>query len=289
MAEEALAEIEEEVIAEVEESEEVKTEAAEEAEPGGTNEEEAAEEEGELVVSIGEDSPPQEEEKAPEWVKELRVKHRDATKENKALKQKLEQYEQTKTVEVGAEPGLYDDGIDGDEDKFRTATQAYLGRKAEAKKETENTKQAEEVKAQAWQATLTEFNEKREVVKAKMPNYEELEGVVDDSLSEIQKGAILQCAKDPALLIAALGKNPAKLKELSSTKDAAQFIWAASQMESQMKVSNRKVGTSPEKKVVGSGGAIDSSDAILEKLEKEADKTGDRSKVIAYKQKRKQT
>lgn len=286
MADEAVAEIEteEEVVAEVE-AKEVDVEAAEKAEPGDIAEEETTDEE--LVVSIGEDSPPQEEEKAPEWVKELRVKHRDATKENKALKQKLEQYEQEKTVEVGAEPGLYDDGIDGDEDKFRIATQSYLGRKAEAEKESETTKQAEEVKAQAWQTTLTEFNEKREVVKAKMPNYEELEGVVDDSLSEIQKGAILQCAKDPALLIAALGKNPAKLKELSSEKEVAQFIWAASQMESQMKVSNRKADTSPEKKVVGSGGVV-SSDATLEKLEKEAGKSGDRTKVIDYKRKQKQ-
>ena len=288
MTVEAVAEIEEEVI-----EEEVETEAVEEADPVETEEETSAEEteevtEGDLVVSIGEESQPQEEEKAPEWVKELRVKQRETSKENKALKQKLEKYEQAKTVEVGVEPNIDDPDIDYDNEKFRKATQAYLSRKAEAEKEVEAKKEVEEVKAQAWQTTLNEFNEKREAVKAKISNYEELEGVVDDSLSEIQKGAILQCAKDPALLIAALGKNPAKLKELSSTKDAAQFIWAASLMESQMKVGSRKVATTPEKQVKGSG-VSNALDATLDKLEKEADKTGDRSKVIAYKQKQKQT
>lgn len=290
MAEEAVAEIEEEVILEVE-SEEVETEAVEKAEPEETKEEETSEE-GELVVSIGEDSPPQEEEKAPEWVKELRVKQRETAKENKALKQQLEQFNKAKTVEVGPEPNIDDPDIDYDNDKFKAATQAWLSRKAEAEKEVAAEKDIEEANAQAWQTTLNTFNEKREVVKAKMPNYEELEEIVDDYLSEIQKGAILQCAKDPALLIAALGKNPAKLKVLSSTKDAARFIWAASQMESQMesqmKVGNRKVTTKPEDKVVGSGGG-NALDATLDKLEKEADKTGDRSKILAYKQKQKQT
>lgn len=254
---------------------EAKVEAAKKAEPNN------AEGEGEFVVSIGDDVPSPEEEKAPEWVKELRVKHRDAAKENKDLKRKLEQYEQTKPVEIGVKPTL--ESCEYDSDKFESELVSWHSKKRDADKQAEEVKTAEQEKSNAWQVTLSEFAEKRTAVKAKMSNYEELEGVVDDSFSEIQKGAILQCAKDPALLIAALGNNPAKLKELSSIQDAAKFIWSASQMESQMKTGNRKVATKPEGKVVGSGGG-NALDATLEKLEKEAAKTGDRSKVIRYKQ-----
>ena len=50
-----------------------------------------------------------------------------------------------------------------------------------------------------------------------------------------------------------------------------------------MKVQTRKPQTNPERKPTGSAPISGAVDSKLEALEKEADRTGNRSKVIAYK------
>lgn len=274
--------VEEEVEENVEEvQEEVNAEAATEAEPEETEEEE------EFVVSIGEDSPPQEEkESAPEWVKDLRKSQRETSKENKELKARLEQYEQKPSVELGKKPKLDDDDIAYDEDKLSSAMDAWYERKAQIDRQKEAEKEIATSQEKAWQNTLGSYEEKKTALKTKVKDYDDAEALVKDSLSTVYQGAILQGSKDPALLIFALGNNPKKLKDLSSIDDPAKFIWEVATMESQLKTSNRKVATKPEKKLGGSG-AGNAVDSTLAKLERDAEKSGDRTKVIQYKQQKK--
>ena len=61
----------------------------------------------EVVISIGEEAPPTEEEKAPDWVRDLRKSHKESQRENKALKAKLEEANGTKKPEqLGVKPTL---------------------------------------------------------------------------------------------------------------------------------------------------------------------------------------
>jgi hypothetical protein len=86
-----------------------------------------------------------------------------------------------------------------------------------------------------------------------------------------------------------LGKNPKKAKELSELKDPVQFAFAMGKLETQLKITSRKTTPPPpEKKVVGNASAS-SSDDMLEKLRDEAARTGDFTKVVAYKRQLKQS
>ena len=106
---------------------------------------------------------------------------------------------------------------------------------------------------------------------------------MQDTFNVTQQGVILQGAKRPELLIYALGKNPAKAKELAAIKDPVKFAFAAAELETKLKVADRKVTTEPERVVTGSARISGTVDSTLERLRAEAEKTGDMSKVLAYK------
>jgi hypothetical protein len=109
-----------------------------------------------------------------------------------------------------------------------------------------------------------------------------------DLFNETQQGMIIQGANNSAALVYALGKNPTKAKELASIKDPVKFAWEASKLEGTMKATTRKPRSKPERTVKGSATLSGSTDGTLEKLREEAAKTGDHSKVIAYKKQKRQ-
>ena len=295
MAEE---EVKEEVILEAEQPEELdidqgiepveeEQEAQEEepeAKPEGEAEEEA--EEDDLVVTIGEDSPPQEEEqKAPEWVRELRKDHRKAQKENRELKEKLNSLASTenKPVVLGKKPTLEDH--DYDSDAFERELSSWFERKREHDEAESQKKREQEEQNKAWEATVIGYDEKKKALKVR--DYEEAEYVVQDTLSTTQQGMILQGADNPALVVYALGKNQKRAKELASINDPVKFAFAVAKLETQLKVNSRKSAPPPEKKVSGTGNLSGTVDSTLEKLREKAEKSGDYSEVIAYKKNKK--
>ncbi len=279
---------------EVKTPEEVEAEAAAEAAKVelAKTEEEA---EGEFVVTIGEASPPQEDDtKAPSWVKDLRKAQSALTKENRELKERLAGHEKKPEVTLGAKPVLSDYEYNYEtetsaEEQYAKDLDGWYVKKEQVDKQDEEAKAVEAKQTEAWNATLGAYEEKKTALKVKAPNFDEAEALVKDSLSVVYQGAILEGAKNPALVILALGNNPEKLKELSSIKSAAKFIFAVAEVEAQLKTGTRKAATTPEKKVVGSGSGANATDAALDKLEKEAEKSGDRTKVLDYKRKLKQT
>jgi len=103
-------------------------------------------------------------------------------------------------------------------------------------------------------------------------------------LNVTQQGVVIQGAENPALVIYALGKNPKKAKELASIADPVKFAFAIAKLETQLKVTGKRTPPPPEKTVGGGTapirGAVDSN---LERLREDAARTGDYSKVYAYK------
>ncbi len=257
---------------EVEEEEIEVNEPVEEIEPEDTEE---------VVVSIGEEAPPPEEHTpAPEWVKELRKTNRELQRQNRELQGRLQAAPpETKPVVIGNKPKLEDH--DYDADKYEEALANWFERKRQA--DDANAKQEAEVMNQqkAWQAKLDGYGKAKAELRVK--DFEDAEEVAQQVFSITQQGVLLQGADNPALVVYALGKNPAKAKELAEIKDPVKFAFAVAKLEKDLKVTNRRQAPAPERIISGTGRSSGAVDSTLERLREDAARTGNMTKVIAYK------
>ena len=236
----------------------------------------------EVIVSIGEEAPPPEEQThAPEWVRELRKTNRELQRQNRELQGKLQSTAQTETkpVVLGKKPSLEEH--DYDADKFEAALADWFERKRQADEAA--AKQEAEVMNQqkAWQAKLDGYGKAKAELRVK--DFEDAEAVAQELFNITQQGVVLQGADNPALVIYALGKNPKKAKELSDIKDPVKFAFAVAKLEKELKVTNRKAAPPPERIVSGTGRVSGAVDSTLERLREEAARTGNLTKVIQYK------
>jgi len=235
----------------------------------------------EVIVSIGEEAPPPEEQThAPEWVRELRKTNRELQRQNRELQSKLQTTAQTenKPVMLGAKPKLEDH--DYDADKYEEALTNWFERKRQA--DDVNAKQEAEVMTQqkAWQAKLDGYGKAKAELRVK--DFEDAEAVAQELFNVTQQGIMLQGADNPALVVYALGKNPKKAKELSDIKDPVKFAFAVAKLEKELKVTNRRAAPPPERIVSGTGRSSGAVDSTLERLREEAARTGNMTKVIQY-------
>jgi len=122
----------------------------------------------------------------------------------------------------------------------------------------------------------------------RVKDFDDAEAVAQELFSVTQQGVMLQGADNAALVIYALGKNPKKAKELSEIKDPVKFAFAVAKLEKELKVTNRKSVPPPERIVSGTGRVSGSVDSTLERLRDEASRTGDMTKVMAYRRQQSQ-
>lgn len=255
------------------------------------NEEEVHDNSYEDVVSLGdkvlskEDS--EEEHNGSNLVNTLRKENRAKQKRLKELEKQLEIRTTAITAEsadvsLGSKPKLHE--FDYDEDSYAVALDAWYDKKSkiEAKLSTmEAQKQAQkQAQEQEIQQKLSDYEAKKANLRIK--DFDEAEATVIEHLSNAQQAIILDGADNAALLVYALGKNEQKLKDLSKINNLTKFIFEVSKMESQLKVTKKRI---PEPEKVISGGTSttsNSKDSTLEKLRAEAAKTGDFTKVAAF-------
>jgi len=236
----------------------------------------------EVVISIGGETPTQEDEeqtKAPEWVRDLRKNYRELQRENRELKQKTQQAETPQRIEVGKKPTLED--FDYDADEFGQSLEQWFERKRKVDEIELQSKQQVEAQQKEWQNTLTSYETAKASLKVR--DYDFAEDVVSETLSQSQQGIILQGTDNPAVVVYALGKNPKKAKELATITDPVKFAFAVAKLEGTLKVTNRKAPPPPEKAVTGTAKMSGTVDSTLERLRNEAEKTGDYTKIHAYK------
>lgn len=236
----------------------------------------------ELEVTIeGEAPAPAEEEPTPEWVRDLRKRHKESQRKIKQLEQENQSLKAPSAPKatLGPKPKLEDFDYDGD--KFADAVTAWHESKREHELEAKRAQEAKEAEGKAWQERLDAYGAAKAELKTQ--DYEEAELNVQERFSAVQQGIVLQGAQNPALVVYALGKNESKLAELAAIKDPVQFAFAVAKLEAQLKVGPRKAPPQPEK-AVASGTAPKSGtvDSVLEQLRADAAKTGDFSKVMAY-------
>lgn len=241
-----------------------------------------------VVVTIGDDEPEEDEHaKTPAFI-QLRDAHRESVKKNKELERKLAAVEGAKSGEVtlGAKPTLAEH--DYDTAKYEADLDAWHAKKLEVDAANRKKEEARQSADAAWQAKLDGYGKTKTEFKARAPDFDSVELEVQNALNNTQQAIIVNCSKSAATLIYGLGKNPEKLKELAAITDPAQFTWQIAQLETQLKVSNRQAPPPPERGARGTVAVGAAGDARRAALVKEAEKTGDLTKLRAYNRQAKQ-
>lgn len=242
-----------------------------------TETDESAKDEDELVFE--DEASPASGEAETGLVKHLRTQ---LTEQRKELEQLRKAAPAAKAIEVGEKPTLA--ACEYDEEVFERELDQWKGRKAKAEAQVAEAQQTQQQAAEAWTNELQGHHAKKAALKFK--DVQEAEDLALASLSEVQQAVIVKAAGNSAMVVYALGKHPGKLAEISKITDPIKLAVAVSKMEGKMSV---KRGGPPEPERIARGGApaAGAKDKELERLEKEADRTGDSSELIAYRAKKK--
>lgn len=187
-----------------------------------------------------------------------------------------------KPVELGPKPTM--ESCEWDEDKFAAETEAWIGRKAKADDEQQQQQQRQQQEQQAWQDDLAKFG--RQKTELKVRDFDAAESAFTEGLSQAQQSIVVIAAENSAKLILALGRHPGKLAELAKITNPVKFTAAIVKLEGSLKVTTKRQAPAPDRSVRGSAPFTTANgkvDKHLEKLERAADASGDRTAVVQYK------
>jgi len=243
------------------------------------------EQEDEIVVSIGDVSPKEEERRpAAKWIKEVRKTNRELTRKNRELEAQLNATRtEPNPVKVVAKPTL--DGCDYDSERYEAELSSWYEQKRQADLLEAQAKEFEAQQIRKYQERLAAYGKSKAELRVR--DYEDAEETVLQHLDIPQQNVIVKGAENAALVVYALGRNPKKAKELAEIKDPVKFAFAVAKLEKDMKVTNRKSAPPPERVVTGTGRVSGAVDSTLERLREEAARTGNMTKVIQYKRQKK--
>lgn len=233
-----------------------------------------------ISIEIDEGEPEQE---SP-VIRSLRDRNRDMARRLK----ELEQNRDDKPVEVGPEPTL--DDCDWDQDRFKADWAAWNDRKRKSdERQAQQNRQAEQAN-ERWAASHSVYRAK--AAELGVPDYDEAERIVGEALPVQVGNGVIQYFGDKApAIVLALHRRPDLLEKMVQTAkdDPLKALLDLRMMAEKVSVINKRKTPAPEAETVvrGSGSVSSVGNKTLEKLEAEADKTGDRSRLIAYRAKMK--
>jgi hypothetical protein len=235
-----------------------------------------------VEITLGEESlTSEEEETAPSWVRDLRKEYKETKKQNRELQKRLEEREaaiEQKPTTLGQKPKLEE--FEYDSDKHEAALDAWYNTKNQVEAEKRSVEAEEQRQRDDWQKKLNAYEEKKSTLG--VDDYQDSEDLAMETFDQTQQSLILEATDNPALVIYALGKRPEKAKELASIKNPVKLVAAMAKLEAQLKVSKVKTKPAPEKTISGSSQNTGGLDSTLKRLEAEALKSNDYSKVVAY-------
>jgi hypothetical protein len=243
---------------------------------------EGDEAEDEVLVSFegDEESPPSGEAQDSSVIRRLREENRKKDAELKALRAQVQP--QPQAIEVGPKPTLQD--CDYDEERYDEALLTWNQQKAKAEQADADARKAREAQQEAWNRQLADVESERTKLGAR--DYDQAAETVQSDLSDLHQALIVRAASTPAAaarMIYALGKHPEKRAELAKIEDPVKAIaWLVS-TEGKLTVTTQRKAPAPEQIVRGSAPLSPGRDKQLERLEAEAERTGDRTKVVQYK------
>ena len=224
-------------------------------------------------------------------VKDLREQLKTAAKERRELKELKAKIEAEKKAsvekqlpELGAKPKLED--FDYDDDEYEKAILDWHERKKAHDAEAAEVEKKAQSLQEAYDNRLNKYYAEKETLA--VDDMEDADAAVKSALSKARQSYLITAGKGSAKFILALGRDPKRLARLAAIKDDVEFIAEAAILSAQLKDKTMKPQTKPEKRVKSSGGgALSGNDAKeLERLEKEADRTGDRSAIQRFNRER---
>lgn len=233
-----------------------------------------------LVVTIGDAAPADEDENLN--FKQLRERARDLAKENRELKRKQEAT-QGAVVETGLRAKPTIDGHAYDTDKYEQDLEKWFGEKAEHDAKAKTQAEAKRKGEEEWAQKEADYVKARDAFKVRVPDFGDAELAIEAALSKVQQGILLDATRDAPMMIWALHKNEGKLKELAAITNPVRFTAEVVRTEAQLKVSTR--GERNAETMVSGTRATGKAgkDLMLDKLQAEAARTGDITKVVKYK------
>lgn len=223
----------------------------------------AAEEPGEIVITIEGEEPETDEdaeieaelgEKGRNAVKALReAKKKDSARirELEASLAEKEAASKPPEDELGPRPVIADYGFNDDKHAEALLQWAEKKRALDAKKEAE--KAAQKAELDAYQEKLTRYHAER----AKVGVDDDAQAVVVAALSPQQQSALMDASLDPAKVVAALSKTPKVLAELAGIKAIHKFTYKLAQIEGKIQMTT-KAPPPPESKLKGGASSGDS-------------------------------
>ena len=210
---------------------------------------------------------------------------RDLRKANRELAKKLslqERANQPQAVEVGEKPSMA--SCEYDEERFEAELDQWKGRKAQADQQAQELQSRAEAVARKNQERVEAFRADKALLR--VTDFETAEEEVEASLPAPTMALLMRTGK-PAALLYALAKSPDRLAALSKLDPSTELVEAAlmlGELGAKLKMETRRAQV-PERRISGNAGFAPSTDKEYARLEKEADRTGDRSALSAYRRK----
>lgn len=239
-------------------------------------------EEYEVFFEDEEPQPPAPKDSAA-WAR-IRKSEREAKQRAAELERKLQALSQpTGAPDPGPEPTLED--CDYDQDVLKKRLREHFDateRKRAA--EAEHAKKAE-ADRRAAQALVDNYAAKKAVLSKRVNGYADSEAAVIAMLSPERQDVLLKIADDPANVVYALGRRSDVLDDLAKEPDRDRFVAKLKALEVKIKVQKKGTPPPPPEEPVRGAGVPGPAGSTLERLRAEAEKTGDYSKVNAYKRK----
>jgi len=230
-------------------------------------------EEDELELSFGDEPPPSPDDSST--IRQMRERLKESSRRIAELEAKVPP---PPKIDPGPRPTL--EGCEWDEDRLAVAMDKWYEAKNQAQA-AESEQESHLRKAQeAFQADATAFDDAWNSLK--IANRDQAETVLISTLKPVHLALLKKLGKDGAPLAAALGLNPGKLAEIANMEDPMKAAFALGELKGKLKVSNRKP-PAPEQVEQGTARVGEKADAVLERLEKKAERTGDRTEIAAYK------
>lgn len=251
-----------------------------------------------LTVTLDDDDegPLPSPDKANKAFAELRRQKREAERERDELRAKLAQpAKQEAAPTLPPPPKSSDPDIGYDEEKLATRMREWVKQEAKVEAHKAKIKAEAEQNGQEWQKVLNRFADCRNAAiddaepakaKAKAERFHDAELFIVKTMSDVQRSVLLEVAENPAVLALTLAKYPEEAQALAAIKSLPQFTKALVRLENRVSVTppTKKPKAPPEPTISSGGGSsVTTTDKTLERLEAEADKTGDRAAVQRYK------
>lgn len=213
------------------------------------------------------------------WAR-LRKSEQEARKRAAELQRRLDTQSQPPgALDPGPEPTLED--CDYDQDLLKKRVREHV--EATQRKQAADSEQARRFqdKAREAQALVDNYATRKEAFSKRVRGYTEAESMVVAMMSPERQDALLKVAENPEQLVYALGRRPDKLEELAKETDRDRFVAKLKKLEVSITM-KKGTPTPPEERVSGSGNPGPAG-STLERLRADAVKTGDYSRVNAWK------